>query len=144
MRGDGNLSWGGLAVRLVLAIVLVYATWNPWGHSFIDWAVMPILRGTDGAGPAPLRFLLGITLLVGWVLALQATRRSLGLPGALLVIAFCAGFVWLLASWQVFAVKGAVLIHAALLVVSIVLAVGVSWSHLSRRFSGQVDTDNVA
>jgi len=33
--------------------------------------------------------------------------------------------------------------HLVLAVVAIVLAVGMSWSHVSRRLSGQIDTDDV-
>ena len=143
MRGDSEMSWGGIGVRFVLALVLVYATWNPWGVSFVDWSLMPLIHRTPSTGAAPVKFLLGVVLLVGWVLYLQATRRSLGLAGAALVIATCGGVVWLLASWQLFAMQGPAIAHVILVVLAILLAVGMCWSHLSRRLSGQVDTDAV-
>jgi hypothetical protein len=142
---DNTLSWGGIAIRFLLAILLVYATWNPWGLSFTDWALVPLFAGGQGeAGRhVPLKFLAGVLLLTGWVLYLQATHRSLGAAGATLVAAICGGVVWLLASWRVFAMQGPAIAHAILVVLAIILAMGMSWSHVSRRMSGQVDTDAV-
>jgi hypothetical protein len=144
-RGEG-ISWSGVAVRFVLALVLVYATWNPTGISFVHWAILPIVGQGDGAAgdQAPLKFLLGVVLLIGWVLYLQATRRSLGVAGALMVAAVCAGVVWLLSSWSVLSMQGHAVAHVVLVVLAMVLAMGMSWSHLSRRISGQIDTDAVA
>ena len=142
---ENTLSWGGILTRFALAILLVYATWNPWGISFTDWALVPLFAGGQGeAGQqVPLKFLAGVLLLAGWVLYLQATHRSLGAAGATLVAAICGGVVWLLASWRVFAMQGPAIAHAILIVLAIILAMGMSWSHVSRRMSGQVDTDAV-
>ena len=140
-----TLSWGGIGIRWVLALLLVLATWNPTSTSFTHWAVLPIFGGAPGEATtgAPLKFLAGVILLTGWVLYLQATRRSLGAAGALLVGAVCVGVVWLLASWKVLAMQGPSIEWLVLVVLSIVLAMGMSWSHISRRMSGQVDTDEV-
>jgi len=137
----------GVLFRLVFALVLVYATWNPWGKSFVHWVILPIFgSGTEGntAGTnAPLKFLLAVVLVAGWAVYLQATRRALGASGALLVAAICGGVVWLLASWKLFAMQGPVISHVVLICTAILLAVGMSWSHLSRRMTGQTDTDLV-
>ncbi len=140
-----NLSWGGLFARFLFALLLVYATWNPWGKSFTHWVILPLFgSGTgDAAANGPVKFLLGIALIIGWVVYIQATRRSLGLTGALLVAAICGGIVWLLTSWKVVAMQGAALAHIILLCIAILLSIGMSWSHISRRMSGQVDTDSV-
>jgi hypothetical protein len=141
-----GISWGGVGVRFVMALVLVYATWNPTGTSFTHWVFLPIFSsGTpgDATAQAPLKFLAGMVLVAGWVLYLQATRRSLGAAGALLVAAIGGGVVWLLASWNVLTMQGHALAHVVLVVLSMILAIGMSWSHLSRRMSGQLDTDAV-
>lgn len=140
-----TLSWGGIGARWIMALALVFATWNPTGTSFVHWALMPIFGGAPGSATAgaPLKFLAGVILLAGWILYLQATRRSLGAPGALLVAAICGGVVWLLASMKMFAVRGAVIGYLVLIVLSVILAMGMSWSHISRRMSGQIDTDVV-
>ncbi len=140
-----GLSWKGIGVRFVLALLLVYATWNPTGTSFTHWALYPIFGQGDGVASSqlPLKFLSAVLLVAGWVLYLQATRRSLGVPGALLVTAICGGVVWLLSSWNVFSLQGQAISHVVLVVLAMILAMGMSWSHLSRRLSGQVDTDSV-
>lgn len=143
-RPDG-ISWSGVAMRFVMALVLVYATWNPTGISFTHWTLLPLFgQGTGDAGAqAPLKFLLGVILIAGWTLYLQATRRSLGAAGALLAAAICAGIVWLLSSWNLLAMQGQALAHVVLVVLAMILAIGMSWSHLSRRMTGQLDTDAV-
>lgn len=146
MANNGEtLSWGGIGTRWILALLLVVATWNPLGYSFVHWALMPIFGGGTGeaTGGAPLKFLAGVVLVAGWVLYLQASRRSLGAGGGMLILALCGGVVWLLASWKVLAMQGQTISWIVLVVLSIVLAMGMSWSHISRRMSGQIDTDEV-
>jgi hypothetical protein len=146
-----NLSEGlggrGILFRFTFALVLVYATWNPWRKSFVHWVLLPIFgqgaEGNTAGANAPLKFLLAVVLVAGWAVYLQATRRALGASGALLVAAICGGIVWLLASWKLFAMQGTVNSHIVLICTAILLAVGMSWSHLSRRMTGQTDTDLV-
>jgi len=142
-----GLSGRGIGFRFVFALLLVYATWNPWGKSFVHWVLLPIFGqgapGNTAGANAPLKFLLAVALVAGWAVYLQATRRALGASGALLVAAICGGIVWLLASWKLFAVQGTVISHVVLICTAILLAVGMSWSHLSRRMTGQTDTDLV-
>src|SRR5690606_27298208 len=108
--------------------------------SFVHWVIMPFFNGSsEGGATAPLKFLLAVALVAGWVVYLQATRRSLGAAGTLLVAALCAGVVWLLSSWQLFTMSGDVISHVVLICTAILLAVGMSWSHFSRRMSGQAD-----
>jgi hypothetical protein len=140
-----SLTPKGILARFVFALILVYATWNPWGKSFVHWVILPIFgTGTGSAtASAPLKFLLAVVLVAGWAVYLQATRRALGMAGAILVAAICGGLVWLLASWNVLAMQGDVISHVVLLCTAILLTVGMSWSHLSRRMTGQTDTDLV-
>ena len=92
-------------------------------------------RGRPARSDNPaLKFVVGIGLAIGWVIFLNAARRSLGAVGIVLVAALCAGLVWLLVSWEVISassVRG--LTHITLAVLAIVLAVGLCWSHVSRR-----------
>lgn len=143
-ESDG-ISWGGLAGRFLAALLLVYGTWNPMGASFTHWVILPIFGGDAAAAgaAAPVKFLLAVVLVAGWALYLQATRRSLGGTGALLVAAICGGVVWLLVSVRIVALTGPVVAHAILLCIAILLTIGMSWSHVSRRMTGQVDTDTV-
>jgi hypothetical protein len=53
--------------------------------------------------------------------------------------------VWLLADWHVLNPSSSRAIgHVVLLALALVLTLGMTWSHLSRRLSGQVDTDDIA
>lgn len=137
-----RFSWGSLATRVIAALVLVFATYNAEGVSYYHWALAP-LKEAAGSFNA-LKFLAGLLLVVGWVVFLQATRRSIGILGALLVTAVCGGVIWLLIDYnivQATSTKG--ITRIVLFAISVVLAVGMSWSHLSRRLSGQSDADIV-
>jgi hypothetical protein len=144
--GDG-FSAAGFLTRLALAFVLVHATYNPEGWSYYHWLVHS--HAASAAAPSwsdnpALKFVVGIGLAIGWVIFLNAARRSLGALGILLVAGLCGGLVWLLVSWEVISassVRG--LTHITLAVLAIVLAVGLSWSKVSSRMTGQVDTDIV-
>ena len=135
----------GLLLRVIGALVLVYATFNPTGHSYFHWALGPLIGvGAPSGGSTALKFLVGIVLLIGWVVVLQATRRSIGIAGALLALALCGGLIWLLVEQHVVSPTGsAAIAHIALIAISLVLGVGMSWSLVSRRLTGQVDTDRV-
>ncbi len=147
MAMENNFTWGSVALRFLTAALLVYLTYNPEGFSFYHWAIMPLreVPATSFSAINPLKVLAGIALLVGWVVFIQATKRSLGFKGALLTIALFGGIIWVLIYWNVFTPRGTRAIsHLILIILALVLAVGMSWSHLTRRLSGQVDTDQIA
>ena len=83
---------GGFLVRIVLAVALVLATWNPAGWSYAQWA----LSGAGGIDAT--KSLVGLLLLGGWILCLRATWVSLGALGVVFLAALIAAFVWWLAS----------------------------------------------
>jgi hypothetical protein len=90
------------------------------------------------------KFLAGIVLVVAWVVFLQAARRSIGVLGAVLVGAICGGIIWLLIDSNLMSASSSRGITRLVLTgVAIILAVGMSWSHMSRRISGQGDVDVV-
>ena len=139
------ISPAGLLLRMLGALILVYATFNPTGHSYFHWVVAPLIgMGAPTGGSSALKFLVGVLLVIGWVVVLQATRRSIGLTGAFLALALCGGLIWLLIEQHVVSPSGsAAIAHIALVAIALVLGVGMSWSLLSRRLTGQVDTDQV-
>ena len=98
-------------------------------------------RGSEGLGPE--HFVVGVTLLIGWVILLAATQRSLGFLGLLLGSALLGGVMWLLVDidWlNVNSMTEATWI--GLVCVSSLLAVGLSWSHVWRRLTGQFEVDD--
>lgn len=137
-----SISWLGILLRWVAALALVFLTWNAEGWSYYHWTIQPLL---DGAGNfSALKFLAGMLLIAAWVVFLQATRRSIGIMGAVLVAAIAGGVIWLLiSSGIVSANSGRGMARVVLIGVSLILAVGLSWSHLSKRLTGQADTDVV-
>jgi hypothetical protein len=66
----------GLIGGIVLPFVLVYGTWNPWGRSFYHWAIAPFFSGRPAI--EPVKVLVALLLLAGWVVVIHATSRSLG------------------------------------------------------------------
>lgn len=85
-----------------------------------------------------------VLLMIGWTIYLRATFRSLGGFGLLLALAFFAIIIWWLVDLGLLGIDDfSILSYIALFLISAVLAVGMSWSHIRRRISGQIDTDDV-
>lgn len=132
-----KFTWGSFALRLLFATLLVLFTWNPSGYSFAHWASSAPLF-------TPEKAISGLGLLVAWVVYSRATMRSLGPVGIALLAAIFACLVWLLFDKGWLSGENInVVTWIVLLATSAVLAVGMSWSHVRRRLSGQVDTDDV-
>jgi uncharacterized protein DUF6524 len=142
MTTTESISWGGVLIRLLASLLLVFLTWNAEGWSYYHWTIEPFMRGAGTF--SAIKFLAGALLIAAWVVFLQATRRSIGLMGALLVAAIAGGVIWLLiSSGIVTATSGRGIARVVLIAISLILAVGMSWSHMSRRITGQADTDVV-
>ena len=131
----------GLFGRIVLPFVLVYGTWNPSGPSFYRWAIEPFFSGTPTIGP--MKVLVALLLLVGWVVVIQATRRSIGLGGAIVIAGIFGALVWLLmAKGGIFRPQSATAFsHLGLEALSLLLAIGMSWGIVRRKLTGQVEVD---
>ena len=91
-----------------------------------------------------LKAFLGVVLLIAWIILIRATLGSLGYLGILLAAVFFG-----LAIWLVIDVLGLstdnfrVISYIIEIMLASVLSIGVSWSHVRRRISGQVDTDEL-
>jgi hypothetical protein len=137
-----TISWGGILLRWLASLILVFLTWNAEGWSYYHWTIQPLLEGAGSF--SAVKFLASMLLIAAWVVFLQATRRSIGIMGAALVAAIAGGVIWLLiSSGIVSANSGRGMARVVLIGVSLILAVGMSWSHLSKRLTGQADTDVV-
>lgn len=133
-----TLGIGGFFVRLALTVALVFASYNPSGHSYAHWVARQI------KAPTPALALVGLLLLIGWIVFLRATLRAIGIGGAVLVAAVMAVLVWLVASWGWLDPHNTTaMAWVVLAALSCVLAIGVSWSHLRRRLTGQADVEEV-
>lgn len=136
-----KFTFASFIIRIILAMVLVFLTYNPldpW--SYYHWALRPLLE--DFGDFTVLKGLAGVALLIGWGVFLGATLGSLGLLGTLLVALFFGLLLWWLIDigW-ISMEKSTTLNWLALVALSLVLGAGVSWSHIRRRLTGQVDVD---
>lgn len=133
-----SIGWQGILLRLIAAVILVFMTYNPSEYSYYQWAKSS-LPGVD-----PLVIFAGVVLLIGWTIFLRATVRSLGAFGLLLAFAFFGTLIWLLIYWNIIPADSMTAVtYIILVVISGVLATGISWSHIRRRMTGQVDVDEV-
>jgi len=136
-----EFSAGSFLWRLAASLVLVLATYNPSPISYFGWLKSGFAEGGPGFGPA--HFVVGILLVAGWAILIIATRNSLGKGGLLIVAALIGGIVWWLASIGLnVAGNMAALGWVILICVAVLLAVGLSWSHIWRRLTGQVEVDD--
>ena len=132
------LSFNGFCLRFLLALLLVAASYNPSGYSYLHWLIKIFPSIT------PLIALAGVSLLIGWVIYLRATLRSLGPVGLGLLAALLGCLVWLMIDLKWLSLNNiSALSWIAIILMAMVLAIGISWSHIRRRLSGQVDTDDV-
>ena len=134
---DRGFNFAGFMIRWILALLLVFSTYNPSGYSWYHWLTEAETK-ID-----PLIALAGVLLLIGWVIYVRASARSLGVIGALLALAFFGTLVWALIHYQVVSLSNTTLLtYIVLVVISAVMATGLSWSHIRRRMSGQLDVDD--
>ena len=135
MKGIG---FDGIIVRFVFALILVFLTYNPSGYSYFHWAksIVPSFN--------PALAICGLLLIISWGVYLRATFRSLGLIGLILAILLFASFIWLFLDFGWLSLDNAtVMSWVGLTIMSLLLAIGMSWSHIRRKLSGQVDIDDV-
>lgn len=133
-----NITLSGIGTRFGIALFLVLITWNPIDFNYLDWA------RTNWSEQSPVVFLLGIVLLIAWVVFLRATLRSLGPIGITLAVSLAGGIFWLLLDFGlVDLANGTAIAWILLVLLAAVLAAGMSWSHLRRRWAGQADVDDL-
>ena len=133
-----GINWLGFLLRLLASGILVFATYNPSGYSYYHW----VSENIDSLTPTIA--LAGVLLLIGWTILLRATFRSLGPFGLLLAAAFLGILLWMMIDWGWFDADSLTAVtYLVLAALSGVLAIGVSWSHIRRRITGQIDVDDV-
>lgn len=131
-----NLS--GFLLRWLFAFALVLGTFNPTGYSLYHW-IWPF-----NDEQMPLKILVGIVVLGCYLFYVSATIKSLGLLGIIIVFAFCGTLVWLFVDqgWLDLSNSG-ILAWIMIFMLSVILGLGISWSHIKKRITGQFDTDDV-
>ncbi len=130
-------------IRFVAAIVLVFVTYNPVEpYSYYEWALAPLLGTAEGSSFSVLKAFIGLVLIIGWAIFIRATQRSLGAIGLTLAVAFFVLLFWLLFDRGILSLDNPDVIKWLILIaIAGIMAVGMSWSHIRRRMSGQLDVD---
>lgn len=132
------ISTSGLGLRFITALLLVCLTWNPTRFNYVRWAM------ANWSELAPVVFFVGLILLIAFVIFLRATARSLGAVGIILALAVAGSVLWLLFFYELISLTDSTALSwVGLILFSMILAAGMSWSHLRRRWSGQADMDDV-
>ena len=138
MATVGRFGWDSFIIRFIFAILVVFATYNPEGASYYHWIEeeFPTFNVYKG--------FVGVILIIGWIILIRATIGSLGMIGIILAVAFFGLLIWLM--FDVFNIPTdsvRVVTYIVQVMIVCVLSIGVSWSHIRRRISGQVDTDEI-
>ncbi len=145
-----EFSWSSILIRFIAALVLVFATYHPGGYSssnpeaysYFHWAIQPLV--SDISSFSIEKTFVGVVLIIAWVVFIRATLRSLGPIGISLAFAFFGTLVWLIVDWGIVPADSVrALTYLAEVVLCGVLAIGISWSHVRRRLTGQRDVDDV-
>lgn len=122
----------GFATRTLSCFLLVFATWNPLGYSYIDW-----LFRDDGSLMSA-KMMVGAFLLGAFLLYLRVTWLALRLARTLVLLAVAlTGYL---------AMRRAGLLdpeapfwssYVLLTLTAMMLSIGICWAHLKRRLTGQ-------
>lgn len=138
MAGSHEFNIISFSWRWLFAALLVFLTYNPSQYCWVAW-----ILNYDGSG---LVYIVasGLVLVIGWVIYLRATWKSLGPIGTFLAGAVFAVIIWLFVEWGMLSLdKATTLTWIGEFILTGVLATGMSWSHIRRRLSGQYSTDEV-
>jgi len=128
MAAGAHLTLAGFLARFGLALLVAGATYNPTRYSYYAWVK------STGFDWRPSTAFVGVVLLIGWVVCLKLTLRSMGGLGLLLTNALLASFFWLIATWGWLPIENVAAISwLGLFCVAGILAVGMSWRRRSRR-----------
>ncbi|MGH1355577.1 MAG: DUF6524 family protein [Thalassovita sp.] len=128
----------GFFLRWLMAFMLIALTFNPTGFNYAKWASL------NYSEQLPMAVLLGLLLLVGYIIYLRATLRSIGAFGMFLVMSIIGALLWVLFDFGLLDLENQTMnTWLGIFALSVVLGIGLSWSLIRRQLSGQVDMDDV-
>lgn len=132
-----HFDWRSFTARALFGFFLVFALYNPTGHSYLHWVV-------GGEGGAWLKLTAGLLLLGGHLIVWITIKSVLRLGGSLLVLAT------VFAAWLTIAELGGLaafapenLLSALMVALALLYAAGLSFGHLHHRMSGVAHVEPV-
>ncbi|MDH5737608.1 MAG: DUF6524 family protein [Gammaproteobacteria bacterium] len=132
--------WVDFLLRFLMALTLVLFSYNPTDYCYLSWVMEAWKAGSAG----PEHLFVGVLFVIGWSIFLVATFNSLGLTGLILGAVFFASLIWMLVDFGVLAASSMTAVTwIALICLSALLAIGISWSHVWRRLTGQLVVDEI-
>ena len=128
----------GILLRFLGAFGLLAATYNPTQYNYIRWV--------DANWPAqmPLAIFLGLLLAVGFLIYVMSTMRAIGTLGVMMIAAILGAGLWVLTDWGVLSLENRNLnTWLGLIGLAVIMGLGLSWSIIRQRLSGQATVDEV-
>lgn len=138
MAGYGASEVDGVIARSLTIMLLVYGTYNPSGYSYYHW----VAHG--GTAMLASKLCVGLVIVLGYIICINATIRSLGrlllVPGVSLI----AALIWMLSSWGWIdlgdSLQRTLVAETALVAV---FSAGLPFSQIRYRLTGQKDSRTV-
>ncbi|MGA9254588.1 MAG: DUF6524 family protein [Roseobacter sp.] len=128
----------GILTRWLAAFALLVVTFNPTPYNYVSWVQ------DFGRQNMSVAVLAGLILLVCYIIFLRATLRSIGAVGVVLLLAIVGALIWVLYDFGILTLDNQSFnVWIGLLALSVVLGVGLGWSHVRRALTGQTDVDDI-
>lgn len=125
-------------LRWLLVAGIVFATYNPSGRSFFHWA-------PEADVDFSLKLAVGLVLLTANLTLLNLALRSLGYIGTFLVAISTISIAVTLERLELVRLETRdSLVLYIILFLTLALTLGVCWSAIRTRISGQVDSDDIS
>jgi Family of unknown function (DUF6524) len=124
--------------RVLFSLALVFLTFNPSGHSYFHWLAenFPTIP--------PAKAIAGILLIGAWLFFVRSTFNAMGAVGIGLLVALFASIVWWMVRQGWLSIDNrAAMAWVVLTILGVVLGIGMSWSLIRQRVSGQTSVDRV-
>jgi hypothetical protein len=134
MPGSG-ISLGGALVRIALALLLVFGTFNPSGYSLFHWITGAPVTVTPG------KVLAALVLAIGWLACLRTAFIAMGWLGLSLGVTLLAVLVWFLVDHELLSLTGSAIVWVGEVVVGVLLGFGLSWSLMRAKATGQIEVN---
>ncbi len=127
-----SFTFGRFLLRWMACVFMVFSTYNPSGYSYYHWVAAGI------EDQLSLKVAAGLILGTAYLTAARIGRIALGtsgfIAGLLAALLFSFGLITLVSPGTRFA---EVVRYLHLVSVASTIAIGVSWSHIKHRVSGQ-------